>query len=207
MNDIISLKIFQRRTEMKRIIALLLALCSLLLASCSQGLSTTEEAETTEIAETKKEEAEKKEEEFIPTATLTDKLSWDKINAFPKANENMTPEEARELCVSFFRFCQSFAWTPDQDFSFQRNAKGSITDLKKGTVYGGLPYGGVSTGTIYRLMEVYNTETGVVKMKEACPGGETLYFASGSDRNIKITTVDDIELFKALLAAKKTSWL
>ena len=37
--------------------------------------------------------------------------------------------------------------------------------------------------------------------------GETLYFASGSDRNIKITTVEDIELFKALLAAKKTSWL
>ncbi len=164
---------------MKRILALLLALCSLLLASCSQGLeATTEEQETKEIAETKKEESEEKEEEFIPTATLTDKLSWEKINAFPKANENMTPEEARELCVSFFRFCQSFAWTPDQNFSFQRNAKGAITDLKKGTVYGGLPYGGVSTGTIYRLMEVYNTETGVVKMKEACPGGETLYFAN-----------------------------
>ena len=37
--------------------------------------------------------------------------------------------------------------------------------------------------------------------------GETLHFASGSDRNIKITTVDDIELFKALLAAKKSDWL
>ncbi len=37
--------------------------------------------------------------------------------------------------------------------------------------------------------------------------GETLYFASGSDRNIKITTVEDIELFKALLTAKKTAWL
>ena len=37
--------------------------------------------------------------------------------------------------------------------------------------------------------------------------GETLYFASGSDRNIKITTVEDIELFKALLSAKKTAWL
>ena len=37
--------------------------------------------------------------------------------------------------------------------------------------------------------------------------GETLYFASGSDRNIKITTIDDIELFKALLTAKKTEWL
>jgi len=31
--------------------------------------------------------------------------------------------------------------------------------------------------------------------------GETLHFAAGSDKNIKITTVDDIELFKALLQA------
>ena len=37
--------------------------------------------------------------------------------------------------------------------------------------------------------------------------GETLYFASGSDKNIKITTVDDIEMFKTLISAKKTSWL
>jgi 2-C-methyl-D-erythritol 4-phosphate cytidylyltransferase len=29
--------------------------------------------------------------------------------------------------------------------------------------------------------------------------GETLYFSSGSDKNIKITTLDDIELFKAML--------
>jgi len=33
--------------------------------------------------------------------------------------------------------------------------------------------------------------------------GETLYFAAGSDKNIKITTADDIELFKALLYASK----
>jgi 2-C-methyl-D-erythritol 4-phosphate cytidylyltransferase len=32
--------------------------------------------------------------------------------------------------------------------------------------------------------------------------GETLYFAAGSDKNIKITTADDIKLFKALLTAK-----
>jgi 2-C-methyl-D-erythritol 4-phosphate cytidylyltransferase len=29
--------------------------------------------------------------------------------------------------------------------------------------------------------------------------GHTLHFAAGSDKNIKITTLDDIELFKALL--------
>jgi 2-C-methyl-D-erythritol 4-phosphate cytidylyltransferase len=33
--------------------------------------------------------------------------------------------------------------------------------------------------------------------------GETLYFAAGSDKNIKITTADDIELFKALLSQKQ----
>jgi 2-C-methyl-D-erythritol 4-phosphate cytidylyltransferase len=33
--------------------------------------------------------------------------------------------------------------------------------------------------------------------------GEILYFAAGSDKNIKITTLDDIELFKALLSTGK----
>ncbi len=33
--------------------------------------------------------------------------------------------------------------------------------------------------------------------------GETLYFAKGSDKNIKLTTPDDIYLFKALLKLKK----
>ena len=32
--------------------------------------------------------------------------------------------------------------------------------------------------------------------------GETLYFAVGSDKNIKITTLDDIELFKAYIQSK-----
>lgn len=33
--------------------------------------------------------------------------------------------------------------------------------------------------------------------------GETLYFAAGSDKNIKITTQDDLELFKALISMKE----
>ena len=37
--------------------------------------------------------------------------------------------------------------------------------------------------------------------------GETLYFASGSERNIKITTTEDIEIFKAFLSTKRDSWL
>lgn len=37
--------------------------------------------------------------------------------------------------------------------------------------------------------------------------GERLYFAAGSDKNIKITTKDDLELFKAYLKADKNTWL
>jgi 2-C-methyl-D-erythritol 4-phosphate cytidylyltransferase len=37
--------------------------------------------------------------------------------------------------------------------------------------------------------------------------GETLYFAAGSDKNIKITSKDDLELFKAFLKIEKDEWL
>jgi len=37
--------------------------------------------------------------------------------------------------------------------------------------------------------------------------GERLYFANGSDKNIKITTKDDIELFKAYLKMEKDYWM
>lgn len=37
--------------------------------------------------------------------------------------------------------------------------------------------------------------------------GERLYFAAGSEKNIKLTTKDDLELFKAYLKMEKDSWL
>ena len=37
--------------------------------------------------------------------------------------------------------------------------------------------------------------------------GETLRFAAGSDKNIKLTTKDDLEMFKAYLRADKDNWL
>ena len=37
--------------------------------------------------------------------------------------------------------------------------------------------------------------------------GETVYFSKGSETNLKITTVDDMLIFKALLHTKKDSWL
>ncbi len=37
--------------------------------------------------------------------------------------------------------------------------------------------------------------------------GETLYFASGSEKNIKLTSRDDLELFKSYLKLKPDQWL
>ena len=37
--------------------------------------------------------------------------------------------------------------------------------------------------------------------------GERLYFAAGSDKNIKLTTKDDLEMFKAYLKTDPDSWL
>lgn len=37
--------------------------------------------------------------------------------------------------------------------------------------------------------------------------GEPVYFSTGSEKNIKLTTVEDIDIFKALLKAKRSDWL
>lgn len=37
--------------------------------------------------------------------------------------------------------------------------------------------------------------------------GENVHFSLGSEKNIKLTTTDDLEIFKALLSVKKSQWL
>ena len=37
--------------------------------------------------------------------------------------------------------------------------------------------------------------------------GERLHFAAGSDKNIKLTTKDDLELFKGYLKMDKDNWM
>lgn len=37
--------------------------------------------------------------------------------------------------------------------------------------------------------------------------GEQVYFSAGSEKNIKLTSVEDIDIFKALLLSKRSEWL
>lgn len=54
-------------------------------------------------------------------------------------------------------------------------------------------------------------ERGITNMAASCSLMEVLgqitYFSKGSEKNLKITTVEDIEIFKALLNAKKDEWI
>ena len=37
--------------------------------------------------------------------------------------------------------------------------------------------------------------------------GHSVYFAAGSEKNVKLTTVEDIDIFKALLISERSDWL
>lgn len=54
-------------------------------------------------------------------------------------------------------------------------------------------------------------EAGVTNSVASCTlmieMGEQVHFCAGSEKNIKLTTVEDIDIFKALLAARRSDWL
>ena len=88
-------------------------------------------------------------------------VSWEAINAFPIKNKDMSVQELRQLCVDFFRFAKQARWICKQDVDYIRTKKDALDAMKGGQIYGGLPYIGLATGSVYRLMD-YIDENGVV---------------------------------------------
>ena len=54
-------------------------------------------------------------------------------------------------------------------------------------------------------------EKGIINSIASCTlmieMGEQVFFSAGSEKNLKLTTVEDIDIFKALLLAKRSEWL
>jgi hypothetical protein len=69
---------------------------------------------------------------------------------------------------------------------------------------------GFFIGKIYDLHK-RALERGITNSVASCTlmieMGEQVYFSAGSEKNIKLTTVEDIDIFKALLLAKRSEWL
>lgn len=68
----------------------------------------------------------------------------------------------------------------------------------------------------YRLGDLWAAhqkakEMGITNTAASCSlmeaMGKKTYFSQGSEKNLKITTVEDIEIFKALLHAKNDAWI
>lgn len=64
-----------------------------------------------------------------------------------------------------------------------------------------------------RICEIHRAalDKGIVNSVASCTlmieMGQEVYFSKGSEKNIKLTTVEDIDIFKALLMAKRSEWL
>lgn len=72
------------------------------------------------------------------------------------------------------------------------------------------------TPQAFKIGDIYNLhkraiEVGITNSVASCTLmielGEKVYFSTGSEKNIKLTTVEDIDIFKALLVAKRSDWL
>ncbi|MBQ3075788.1 MAG: hypothetical protein IJC26_06930, partial [Clostridia bacterium] len=99
---------------MKKAFAMLLAALAVLGGGCSsiEPVTVTEEAETHAVTE------EKVTEEAFCYPKVISPLTWEKIDAIPVANGNMTSDQLRQICVDFMRLQLSFEWTPDRDHDF-----------------------------------------------------------------------------------------
>lgn len=144
----------------KRLVAFLLLFCVLFSLSSCQGVEVKTQTQETETSEkiTTPIKTENK------NLSVADPLTWDKLNAFPIANSEMTQEELRKLCVDFFRLELSFQWTPSSDVSYNitthNNQEVSFT---AGKLYGGIPYQGATNGgSPYLWMQYYDEKTGVL---------------------------------------------
>lgn len=98
---------------------------------------------------------------------VQNKLSWDALNQIPIKRTDMTVDEMRELVVTFFRYAKTACWVPDASLEFVKNSKGSVDAFIEGQVYGGLPYVGLGSGNVYRLMDYMDPKTGVVNLENA----------------------------------------
>ena len=68
------------------------------------------------------------------------------------------------------------------------------------------------TYTLEKLLWAHakSAELGLEKTAATCQLmallGEAVYFSKGSEKNLKLTTIDDIDIFKALLNTTRSAW-
>ncbi len=149
---------------MKRIVALFLCLCTLLsLVACS-SIEPTAETKETQTKETEEKKTAEPAKSKYPK--VTDTLTWEKIDSLPKATSDMTEEELRNVVLAYFELAQTFAWTPDKGYQYIITTSDKSVTLPSKQIYGGMPYVTNGLGNLYRWMDFYDPETGVMYLSK-----------------------------------------
>lgn len=148
---------------MKKIIALIVnfSLCLSLFVGCSAG-NTTGETQPTETG---------KDYSAFAGIVADPKTWYEEFLALPIANDTMTEDELRQLCVDAFEANLSFQWTPTKEITFvstlHENANQCV--LPTGIAYSGLCYAtgidNATGGTLWKILPYYDPETGAVDVE------------------------------------------
>ncbi|MBR3836606.1 MAG: hypothetical protein IKJ74_00530 [Clostridia bacterium] len=84
----------------------------------------------------------------------------------PKITPDSTPAEMRKACLNFMRLQLTFPWVPSEDYEYTIKSAKRPVKLSTDTVYAGLPYVNLASGSLYRVMEFYDEETGVFDISQ-----------------------------------------
>ncbi|SDA69580.1 2-C-methyl-D-erythritol 4-phosphate cytidylyltransferase [Butyrivibrio sp. INlla18] len=120
--------------------------------------------------------------EIISDCIMKTKQYGNAITAIPCAEAMLTTEDGASSEETYSRDKLKRTQTP-QGFKL-----GEICELHREALKKGIT-GSVASCTL------------MIEM------GKKVFFSEGSEKNIKLTTVDDIDIFKALLISKRSEWL
>ena len=149
---------------MKRWIALLLCMVTVFSLVACGGAAGGEEVTEGPVPETTKAK-----DYSTFAGIVADPKSWyDAFMALPIANDQMTEQELRQLCVDAFKANMTFEWTPNAPivYTYELLDRYSDVNLPTGIAYSGLCYctgvTGGTCGTLYKVLNYYDVETGVL---------------------------------------------
>ena len=110
---------------MKRIFVFLLAVwMTVSLFSCTPEVLEPTAGTTEKTTEETGLENPSSEAECYPA--VSDPLTWEKINAIPIANGEMTVDQLRQICVDYMRLELSFQWTPNETMKYVIRGAGQV---------------------------------------------------------------------------------
>ena len=108
-------------------------------------------------------------DEPVRDPNMPKKLFAYDLAQIPLATDQMTKAELRQLCMDFMALQVSFQWKPDMEISFYQtnNDKGKVKTIKTENIYGGIIYQSLGFGNLYRWLEYYDEETGIMPLSVA----------------------------------------